>query len=241
MHQNKKQLGSPLGKRVLVIDQLRLGRKVLLNCLEQDNHEVVFAADDSEALQMAASHAPDIVLVDVYSANKNRLDVCKKLRSWSNVPIIVLSSIKDEKEKIRALDLGADYYVTKPFGQGELLARMRAIARRMENKLPEKSIFTCQSLKIDFVTRKVMLHAEEIALTAIEYDLLRYMTRHANKVVTHEELRKLWLPKYLPKSHTVRVHVANLRKKIENPPSTVKFIQTETRVGYRFLTKEKLP
>ena len=159
----------------------------------------------------------------------------------AKTPIIVLSVRDSEDEKIRALDLGADDYLTKPFGMRELHARVRAVLRR--TNLPEdgnEPSFSCDKLKIDFAHRRVMLSDEDVHLTPKEYDLLCYMVQNADRVLTHRQLlTKVWGAEYANDSHTLRVHIANLRNKIEELPERPRFVHTETRVGYRFRTLDR--
>ena len=163
-------------------------------------------------------------------------EVCKQIRSWTTTPIIVLSVRKSEEDKIKALDLGADDYLVKPFGLPELLARMRAVLRRSNSGSEgQDAIFQLDELQIDFVKRLVTLDDREVHLTPKEYDLLRYMSMNVDRVLTHRQLlSEVWGPEYAHDTHTLRVHVANLRTKVEKRPERPRFIQTETRIGYRF-------
>jgi two-component system KDP operon response regulator KdpE len=226
--------------KVLVIDDEPQIRRALRVGLEQDNYQVFLAASGEEGLDLAASRSPDLIILDLAMPGKSGFDVCKELREWTKVPVIVLSVRDREEDKIKALDMGADDYLTKPFGIGELLARARAVMRR---KLPDdeqdESTFTCHNLTVDFAHRRVYISNEEIHLTPKEYDLLRYMTTNADRVLTHRQLlSKVWGPEYENDSHTLRVHIANLRNKIEEHPERPYFIHTETRVGYRFRTDQ---
>ncbi len=226
--------------KVLVIDDEPQIRRALRVGLEQDNYQVFLAASGDEGLDLAASRSPDLIILDLAMPGKSGFDVCRELREWTKTPIIVLSVRDREEDKIKALDLGADDYLTKPFGTGELLARARAVLRR---KAPDdeqdQSTLTFANLKVDFAHRRVYISNEEIHLTPKEYDLLRYMTTNADRVLTHRQLlSKVWGPEYENDSHTLRVHIANLRNKIEEHPERPYFIHTETRVGYRFRTDQ---
>jgi len=225
-------------QKVLVIDDEPQIRRALRVGLEQNQYEVLMAASGEEGLDIAASKAPDLIVLDIAMPGKNGLEVCKELRQWTKTPIIILSVRDNEEEKIRALDLGADDYLTKPFGIRELLARMRAVLRRTgSDDDKQESQFICQNLCMDFVHRTVTLGEQEIHLTPKEYDLLRYMISNRDRVLTHRQLlSKIWGPEYENDSHTLRVHIANLRNKIEEHPERPRFIQTETRIGYRFKT-----
>jgi len=224
--------------KVLVIDDEPQIRRALRAGLERGEYEVIMAASGEEGLDLAALHNPDLVILDLAMPGTDGYEVCKQLRSWSKSPIIVLSVREGEDDKIQALDLGADDYLTKPFGIGELMARVRAVLRRagVAEEQDEPS-FSCENLFIDFAHRKVTIAGQEVHLTPKEYDLLRYMVSNANRVLTHRQLlTKVWGPEYADDSHTLRVHIANLRNKIEATPERPRFVHTETRVGYRFRT-----
>lgn len=225
--------------KVLVVDDEPQIRRALRAGLERSSYEVIMAASGEEGLDLAALHNPDLVILDLAMPGTDGYEVCRQLREWSNKPIIVLSVRDGEDDKIQALDLGADDYLTKPFGVGELLARVRAVLRRTgQQEEPEEPTFTCEYLYIDFAHRLVQCDGVEVHLTPIEYDLLRYMASNANRVLTHRQLlSKVWGPEYADDHHTLRVHVANLRNKIEKTPERPRFIHTETRIGYRFRTE----
>ncbi len=227
--------------KILVIDDEPQIRRALRVGLEQNNYQVFLAANGEEGLDLAASRMPDLIILDLAMPGKSGFDVCKELREWTKTPIIVLSVRDREEDKIKALDLGADDYLTKPFGIGELLARARAVLRRQApDEEQEQSTFTCANLKVDFAHRRVFIANEEVHLTPKEYDLLRYMTTNADRVLTHRQLlSKVWGPEYENDSHTLRVHIANLRNKIEEHPERPYYIHTETRVGYRFRTDQQ--
>jgi two-component system KDP operon response regulator KdpE len=185
---------------------------------------------------LAALNTLDLVILDLAMPEVDGFSVCKQLRQWSNVPIIILSVRGGEDDKIMALDLGADDYLTKPFGMRELLARMRAVLRRKgDNSEPVESVLTFDGLVIDCERRKVTLDAQEVHLTPKEYDLLRYMANNPERVLTHRQLlTQVWGVAFAQDHHTLRVHIANLRNKIERQPERPRYIRTETRVGYRF-------
>ncbi len=224
--------------KVLIIDDEPQIRRALRAGLERSEYEVTLAASGEEGLDLAALHNPDLVILDLAMPGIDGFEVCRQLRSWSKAPIIVLSVREGEADKIRALDLGADDYLTKPFGVGELLARMRAVLRRaMVADEPAEPSFLCDYLRIDFARRLVTIDDVEVHLTPKEYDLLKYMTANVNRVLTHRMLlTKVWGVEYAEDTHTLRVHIANLRNKIERIPERPCFIHTETRVGYRFRT-----
>jgi two-component system, OmpR family, KDP operon response regulator KdpE len=224
--------------KVLVIDDEPQIRRALKAGLERNSYHVLMAANGEEALDTAALEQPDVVILDLALPGLDGFEVCRQLREWTKVPIIVLSVRDSEEDKIKALDYGADDYLTKPFGVGELLARVRAVLRRTNNdEESNEAIFTCDGLIIDFPRRIVTLDDKELHLTPKEYDLLRYMSSNADRVLTHRQLlSKVWGPEFSDDHHTLRVHIANLRNKIERQPERPRFIHTETRVGYRFQT-----
>jgi len=223
--------------KVLVIDDEPQIRRALRAGLERNNYQVVLAASGEEGLDVAALENPDLVILDLAMPGLDGFEVCRQLRDWAKFPIIVLSVREGEDDKIQALDLGADDYLTKPFGMRELLARMRAVLRRVTSNGEEEASFSCEDLTIDFAHRLVTVAGLEIHLTPKEYDLLRYMALNENRVLTHRQLlSKVWGPEYMDDTHTLRVHIANLRTKIEKHPERPRFIHTETRVGYRFRT-----
>jgi len=222
--------------KVLIIDDEPQIIRALEAGLERNNYEIFKASSGEAGLDLAAVHNPDIIILDLAMPGLTGFDVCKQLRSWSKAPIIVLSVRKSEDDKIHALDLGADDYLVKPFGLRELMARMRAVLRRIPSTGEhQESVFQLDDLQIDFLKRLVTIGGNEVHLTPKEYDLLRYMSMNVDRVLTHRQLlSEVWGPEYADDTHTLRVHVANLRTKIEKRPERPRFIQTETRIGYRF-------
>lgn len=222
--------------KVLVIDDEPQIRRALRVTLEQNKYEVLIASTAEEGLDLAATNPPDLILLDLGMPEKDGFEVCEELRQWSTTPIIVLSVRHDEQDKVRVLDLGADDFITKPFGVHELMARMRAVLRRFgTNNEKDEPSFTSQTLQINFAHRKVVVGGKEIHLTPKEYNLLKHLIAHRDRVLTHRQLlSKIWGPEYENDTHTLRVHVANLRDKIEKHPERPAFIQTETGIGYRF-------
>jgi two-component system KDP operon response regulator KdpE len=220
---------------VLVIDDEPQIRRALRVGLERNGCTVFLAERGEEGLDLAALHPPDVVILDLAMPGMDGFEVCRQLREWSRVPIIVLSVRDGETDKIAALDLGADDYLTKPFSLGELLARIRAVMRRAGADEPEPPSLTVDSLAIDFARRRVTCDGQEIHLTPIEYDLLRHLALNPDRVLTHRQLlTRVWGPEYAEDTHTLRVHIANLRNKIEPDPARPRFLHTEPRVGYRF-------
>ena len=176
---------------------------------------------------------PDAMVLDLVLPDGSGVDVCTEVRSWSSLPIIVLSAVGDEREKVRALDVGADDYITKPFGTEELLARLRAVLRRAGDE-PDEPLVSVGELSIDLADRRVISAGEEIHLTPIEFDILRELARHSGKLVTQRQLlQAVWGPGYDHETHYLRVHVAHIRAKIEPDPSHPTYLITEPGVGYR--------
>lgn len=228
--------------KLLVIDDEPQIRRALRAGLEPNGYTVTLAASGEEGLDEAALHPPDVVILDLAMPGLDGFDVLLQLRAWSRVPIIVLTVREDEADKIRALDLGADDYLTKPFSLGELLARMRAVLRRVKTEEDEEPpALITGDLCIDFAHRKVTLAGQEVHLTPIEYGLLRIMSLNPERVLTHRQLlTKVWGAEYSEDTHTLRVHLANLRNKIEPDPTRPRYIQTEPRIGYRFRAHEPI-
>lgn len=222
--------------KVLVIDDEPQIRRALRIGLERNNYQVTLAATGSEGLDIAALNPLDFVILDLAMPGLDGVEVCRQLREWSSVPIIVLSVRESEGDKIAALDAGADDYLTKPFSLEELLARLRAVLRRAHTDAePESPIFTKGLMRIDFSRREVTVDDKVVHLTPIEYELLKFMVKHPNRVLTHRHLlTKLWGPEYADDTHTLRVHIANLRNKIEVNAARPEFLHTEPRIGYRF-------
>jgi two-component system, OmpR family, KDP operon response regulator KdpE len=222
--------------KVLIIDDEPQIRRTLQAALSRDGWEVMLAASGDEGLDLAAAGHPDLVILDLVMAGMSGFEVCRHLRRWTKTPVIVLSVRNSEDDKIQALDLGADDYLTKPFGMREMFARIRAVMRRTTlDETQSDSQFSCEDLLVDFAQRRVMLSGQEIHITPKEYDLLRYMVLNANRVLTHRQLLKdVWGSQYENDAQTLRVHIANLRNKIEPHPERPRFIHTEPRVGYRF-------
>jgi two-component system KDP operon response regulator KdpE len=221
---------------VLVIDDEPQIRRALRIGLERNGHQVALAASGEEGLDMAASQAFAIVVLDLAMPGLDGLEVCRQLRAWSRVPIIMLSVRENEKDKINALDAGADDYLTKPFSLEELLARMRAVLRRAQGDgEPGPPVFRAGDLSIDFAHRRVVLRGRDVHLTPTEYELLKFMAQHPDRVLTHRHLLStIWGSDHVDDVHTLRVHIANLRDKIEPDPARPRFLHTEPRIGYRF-------
>ncbi len=223
---------------VLVIDDDPQIRGALRNGLEQYSFSVTICQTGKQGLDAVATRMPDAIILGLAMPGTDGLEVCKEVREWSNVPIIILSDHNNEEDKISALEL-ADDYVTKPFGMGELIARLRAVLRRTANQDNGDSTFSCTGLTIDYGKRLVRSEGKQVHLTPKEYDLLKYMSVNVNRVLTHRQLlTKIWGENFADDHHTLRVHVANLRNKIERHPKRPTLIRTEVGIGYRFSKSE---
>lgn len=220
---------------VLVIDDEPQIRRLLRVTLEADGYRVLDAASGQEGLIEAAQRKPDIILLDLGLPDCDGTEVLKRIREWSRTPVIILSVRDQEEEKVAALDMGADDYVTKPFNSAELLARLRAACRHAQGPASE-AVFRSGRLEVDLSKRLVLKNGVDVKLTPIEYALLRLLILHAGKVLTQRQLlTEVWGPKAAAQSHYLRVHVAHLREKLEDNPSAPTLIITEPAVGYRLL------
>ena len=223
---------------ILIVDDEPQIRRLLTVTLEANAFRVLPAVSGQEGLVLAAQHRPALVILDIGLPDLSGQEVLRRLREWSNMPVIVLSVRDDEKGKVAALDAGADDYVTKPFNTDELLARLR-VALRRSNKTEEAAVVHAKNLVVDLATRRVTAGGREVKLSKIEYDLLRLLARHAGKVLTHRQiLREVWGPDHENDTHYLRVYVAHLREKIEDHPESPELILTEMGVGYRFLSTD---
>lgn len=223
--------------RILIVDDESQIARVLRTGLTAHGYETQIANDGVMALEIFNDWKPDLVVTDLAMPNMSGLELCRKIRSFSKIPIIVLSVRGEEKTKVEALDAGADDYITKPFGIDELLARVRAIQRRVNTEYePENSSrIVSGDFQIDLDAREVKVRGEEVHLTPKEYDLLIYFIRHPGKVLTQRTLlAAVWGGNYTEQSEYLRVFVGQLRKKIEPDPAVPRYITTEPWVGYRF-------
>jgi two-component system KDP operon response regulator KdpE len=221
------------GQRVLVVDDENAIRRYLRTVLTAQGFTVYEAASGEEAVNAVLSDRPDLIILDLGLPDFDGIEVTRRLREWSNTPIIILSVREAENDKIAALDAGADDYLTKPFGTGELMARMRVVMRRLTSKSDEP-VLQVDNLKMDLSRRLVIVDEREISLTPTEYDILRLLMQNAGKVLTHRQLLKqVWGTAYESEMHILRVNVSNLRRKIENDPARPHYLVTESGVGYR--------
>ena len=222
---------------ILLIEDERQMRRFLRVTLQSEKYGVLEAETAADGLSQAAIRNPDIVLLDLGLPDMDGLEVIEKLREWSAVPVIVISAREQEGDKIKALDGGADDYLTKPFGAGELLARIRAALRHAAPKSQDQgeAVFVAEELKIDFLKRQVYCGTREIHLTPIEYRLLTVLVRDAGRVMTHRQiLKEVWGPSYVEQTHYLRVFMNQLRKKIEADSTRPRFLLNEPGIGYRF-------
>jgi len=222
--------------RILIVDDEPQIRRLLRTSLTAHHYDVIESVSGKEAVASVADHPVDLVLLDLGLPDEDGISVIKRIREWSNVPIIVLSVRSDERDKIKALDLGANDYVNKPFAMGELLARVRAALRQQSQTETEPSSFHADGLCVDFSKRLVQKDGHDIKLSPKEYDLLRVLILHAQKVLTHRQLlQEVWGAEYTNDTHYLRIYIGQLRRKIEANPSQPHFIITESGVGYRFV------
>jgi two-component system KDP operon response regulator KdpE len=236
----KATASAPDGGRILVVDDEPHILRALQATLRGAGYDVVTAATGEEALRNAAIRPPKAVILDLVLPDRHGAEVCRELRAWSEAPILVLSAVGDESEKVAALDAGADDYVTKPFGTDELLARLRAALRRTA---PETGpIIEIGELVVDVDKRAVTFGGESVALTPNEFELLRLFARNEGKLLTHPAiLREVWGPAYDAESHYLHVYVSQLRRKLEPDPARPRYLLTEPGAGYRLvnpLTRE---
>jgi two-component system, OmpR family, KDP operon response regulator KdpE len=222
------------GQRVLVVDDEPQILRALRATLRGAGYTVDAAATAGEALISAAAHPPEAVILDLVLPDGSGTDVCRELREWSDAPVIVLSAVGEEREKIAALDAGADDYVTKPFSVDELLARLRAVLRRRGPT--QEPVLKVGAIRIDVPERTVTMYGERVKLSPHEFDLLRTLAQSQGKLLTHKMLlREVWGPAYQVEAHYLHVYISHLRKKIEPDPTSPRYLLTEPGVGYRLV------
>jgi two-component system KDP operon response regulator KdpE len=224
-----------LGARILVVDDEPEIRRALHSRLEKRGYTVVSAESADDALRLLAQPAPDVIVLDLLLPGMDGIELTRRIRLQSTVPIIFLSAVGEEQRKVEALEVGADDYVTKPFGMDELLARIRSVMRRSVGARDSEPMFRCGALSVNFDRRDVRLSDEPVKLTPTEYDLLKYMILNAGKVLTHRTLlTAVWGPGYSEQAQYLRVFIGQLRKKIEKDPPRPRYLITDPGVGYRF-------
>jgi two-component system KDP operon response regulator KdpE len=220
--------------RILVVDDEKAIRRFLQTSLTANGYAVFEAINGADALTAVVNHRPDVVILDLGLPDIEGTEVTARLREWTQLPIIILSVREQETDKITALDAGADDYLTKPFGVGELMARIRVVLRQAANTNQAESVFTTDGLEVDLARRLVKVGGQKVQLTPTEYDLLRVLVNHAGKVLTHQHLlREVWGMGYEAEAHLLRVNISNLRRKLEQNPARPRYILTEPGVGYR--------
>ncbi|MBM9578599.1 response regulator [Leptospira sp. 201903070] len=224
-----------MNSKILVADDDDRIRKMIRISLTASHYDVIEAGTVRETILKAAGESPDVILLDLQFPDGNGIDVLREIRTWSETPVIVLSVLSSDPEKITLLDAGADDYITKPFSMGELLARIR-VALRNKTQEPGSPIFISGNLYVDLAGRIVQVSGATIHLTPIEFSFLSLLIQHAGKVLTQEQIiRHIWGPLAKNESGPLRVHVASLRKKIESDPSNPEVLLTEPGVGYRLV------
>lgn len=234
----------PLKDRVLVVDDKKTYEKLLKSALISNGYDVISAANGMDAYAMITSHCPDIVLLEPDLPDMNGTKIIKNVREWSDVPIIVISSRVSEKEKVKALDLGADDYITKPFGIAELLARIRIQIRHLRMRsgnhvLTNANTVKIKNLTVDMDKHRVFIDGKDAKLTENEFRIVSVLCEHAGKVLTHEYIiKEVWGPGASSNTRILRVNMTNIRAKIEKDPSNPEYIFTQRGVGYRMLEVE---
>jgi two-component system KDP operon response regulator KdpE len=221
---------------ILLIEDEPQMLRLLRIVLKGHGYRLVESSTGQEGIMQAATRVPDLILLDLGLPDIDGLEVTRRVREWSDIPIIVISAREQEQDKIKALDAGADDYLTKPFGAGELMARIRVAMRHkaLREAGQHESIFTLGNLRVDLARRQVFLNEKEVHLTPIEYKLLTVLIKNAGKVLTHRQLLKeVWGPPYLTETQYLRVYMAQLRHKLEADPARPSFLINELGVGYR--------
>ena len=228
---------------ILVVENDGPVRNLMITTLKTHNYKYLTATQGSEAVMVASSHNPDVVFLDLGLPDMDGVDVIRQIRSWSNMPIIVISARSEDEDKITALDAGADDYLTKPFSVDELLARLRVTVRRLalmnNDGNTDSSLYTNGALKIDYAAGCAYLNDEELRLTPIEYKLLCLLARNTGKVLTHTYItQNIWGQSWDNDIASLRVFMVTLRKKLESAPNTPQYIQTHIGIGYRMIKTE---
>lgn len=226
--------------KVLLIEDDKSISNFITTTLDGNGYKVTNASSGREGLSLAASFCPDIILLDLGLPDIDGVEILKQLRSWNNIPIIIISARTKEQDKVNALDLGADDYITKPFGTGELMARIRTSLRHSYSNTPDY-IYRALDLEINFEKRLIRLEGKEIHLTQIEYQLLSLLAQNSGKVLTYSYIMNaIWGPYIDDNNQILRVNMANIRRKIEKNPAQPQYVFTEIGIGYRMLENEAL-
>ena len=225
-------------EKILVIEDEQTIRNFMQAVLTANDYDVLLARTGAMGESMIASHCPDLLLLDLGLPDMDGLEVLQKLRSWSDVPVIIISARTKEQEKVSALDLGADDYITKPFGTGELMARIRTSLRHSHAQTPGH-VYKALDLEIDFEKRLIRLRGEEVHLTQIEYQLLTLLAENSGRVLTYSYIMNaIWGPYMDNNNQILRVNMANIRRKLEQNPAQPQYVFTEIGVGYRMRENE---
>jgi two-component system, OmpR family, KDP operon response regulator KdpE len=224
--------------RIIVVDDDLAIVKFLRANLQAEGYEILVALDGEKAIQTIEKELPDLVILDITLPGMDGFEICRRLREWSQIPIIMLTARGDAEDKVRCLDLGADDYITKPFAANELLARVRAVLRRVQvtDLTPQQPSFRYENIEVNFAQRQVTVSDKDVKLTPTEYQLLQELVLNAGKVLTHSYLlNKIWGPEYQGEKDYLHVFIRRLRHKIESKPAEPKFIITVPAVGYKFI------
>lgn len=230
--------------RILVVDDEVAIVRALATGLRARGHDVLLARTGEEGLSQAALGSPDVVVLDLGLPDLDGIEVCRRLRAWSDVPVIVLSAHGSEPRKVQALDEGADDFITKPFGMAELEARLRVALRHRDrwSAVAEEPVIEVGPLQVDLARRTVQVDGRTVQLTAREFDFLAFLARHAGKVVTHRMLLgEVWGPEYGEETHYLRVYASHLRKKLEDDPARPRLLLTSPGVGYQLVAPDAGP
>jgi len=230
-------------QKILIVEDEQSIINFVTAVLNANGYDVILAKTGAQAQTMVTSHCPDLVLLDLGLPDMDGIEIIKFIRSWTNLPIIVVSARTQERDKVNALDLGADDYITKPFGTSELLARIRTAMRHTHSKgngnMNESSVFKTGGLVIDYERRKVTVDENSVHLTQNEYKIVSLLSRHAGKVLTHDYIiKEIWGPGLKGDNQILRVNMANIRRKLEKNPAVPEYILTEVGVGYRMSESE---
>jgi two-component system KDP operon response regulator KdpE len=226
--------------QILVVDDEPVVGKLLRANLNSTGFKTLMAVNGTEAISVTERELPDLIVLDIMMPEMDGIEVCRRLREWSQIPIIMLSACSDLVDKVRCLKLGADDYLTKPFAKEELLARVNAVLRRTgaTQATPYQASFTCENLEVNFAERRVTLAGRDVKLTPTGYNLLKELVLNADKVLTHNTLLgRIWGPEYGQEKEYLRVFINRLRKELEADPNNPRYITTVPGVGYQFKTR----